>query len=579
VASGRSLAYVARGLHPGRHVTTTDSTDADQDVAFSTFELDERILSAVETLGFDAATPIQAVSIPALLAGRDIVGRARTGSGKTAAFGLPLLQIVGADRGVGGLVLAPTRELAVQVAKALRSYAQFHGAKVATVYGGTPYGPQLRAIHSASIVVGTPGRVLDHIKRGSLDLSGVKMAVLDEADEMLRMGFVDDVEAILQATPATRQTALFSATMPDRIRQLASVHLRNPFEAQVEDKELTVEHIAQRWMRVPNAHKLEALTRVLAAEQSDGALVFARTRLSCAEVADELARRGMRVDALHGDLAQAARERVLHRLRAKALDVVVATDVAARGLDVEHLTHVINLDVPPDVESYVHRIGRTGRAGREGVAITFCSSREYRRLREHERALKVKIELAQVPSTAHIARVQRQRLIDELKTGSATDREHAVAWIDELVESGELSARDVAAAALAALAAARLVPLRLPEDDQPPSWSVPRERPRRDRLPEPGVDTNEVQVFIPVGHLVGVRPQDVVGAIANEAGVPGGLIGKVVVVARKTFVGMPRRVAEQLLIEHPTLVLRGREVRLSLARPRPTGPPGKFRSR
>ncbi len=556
-------------------MTTTDSTDADQDVAFSTFELDERILSAVETL----ATPIQAVSIPALLAGRDIVGRARTGSGKTAAFGLPLLQIVGADRGVGGLVLAPTRELAVQVAKALRSYAQFHGAKVATVYGGTPYGPQLRAIHSASIVVGTPGRVLDHIKRGSLDLSGVKMAVLDEADEMLRMGFVDDVEAILQATPATRQTALFSATMPDRIRQLASVHLRNPFEAQVEDKELTVEHIAQRWMRVPNAHKLEALTRVLAAEQSDGALVFARTRLSCAEVADELARRGMRVDALHGDLAQAARERVLHRLRAKALDVVVATDVAARGLDVEHLTHVINLDVPPDVESYVHRIGRTGRAGREGVAITFCSSREYRRLREHERALKVKIELAQVPSTAHIARVQRQRLIDELKTGSATDREHAVAWIDELVESGELSARDVAAAALAALAAARLVPLRLPEDDQPPSWSVPRERPRRDRLPEPGVDTNEVQVFIPVGHLVGVRPQDVVGAIANEAGVPGGLIGKVVVVARKTFVGMPRRVAEQLLIEHPTLVLRGREVRLSLARPRPTGPPGKFRSR
>jgi ATP-dependent RNA helicase DeaD len=353
---------------------------------FDAFGLDPRLLSAIAAMGFSEPTPIQSEAIPVLLSGRDVVGRARTGSGKTAAYGLPLLERVKTGgRKVRALVLAPTRELAVQVAEALSACAADLPVRLATIYGGVPYAPQFAALREASVVVGTPGRVIDHMDRGSLDLSGVEVAVLDEADEMLRMGFVEDVERILGAMPSTRQTALFSATMPERIQAIARSHLTRPVEVQVEDSSVVVDHIRQRWIRVPDRFKLEALLRILAAESHEGTLVFARTRVACAEIAEALLEEGVTADALHGDMSQQARERVLNRLRARQLAVVVATDVAARGLDVAHLTHVVNFDLPEDLEGYVHRIGRTGRAGRSGLAITLAQPEDAHKIRQIER--------------------------------------------------------------------------------------------------------------------------------------------------------------------------------------------------
>ncbi|HJL49182.1 MAG TPA: DEAD/DEAH box helicase, partial [Polyangiaceae bacterium LLY-WYZ-15_(1-7)] len=350
--------------------------------AFDAFGFDPRIVHALGAIGFDAPTPIQAEAMPPLLEGRDVIGRARTGSGKTAAFGLPLLQRVVATArpdsdGVRALVLTPTRELALQVTKALRSFAEGLPIEMVTVYGGAAYGPQLKALRrGVPIVVGTPGRVLDHVERGTLDLSALELLVLDEADEMLRMGFFEDVERVFERAPDSRQVALFSATMPPPIQAVAENRLPDPIEVQVEDSALSVDHIEQRGILVPERHKLDALERLLAAEPLTGAIVFCRTRAGCAETADALAKRGLSVDALHGDLNQAARERVLMRFRAGRLQVVVATDVAARGIDVDTVSHVITYDLPPAPEEYVHRIGRTGRAGRDGVAISLVTPRE-----------------------------------------------------------------------------------------------------------------------------------------------------------------------------------------------------------
>ncbi|MGB0678121.1 MAG: DEAD/DEAH box helicase [Polyangiales bacterium] len=389
-----------------------EGTDADACHAFADLGLDPALLSAIAQLGFTTPTPIQMQAIPALLAGHDLIGRARTGSGKTAAFGLPLLHHLrdGGD-GVQALVLAPTRELALQVTEALRALGRRLPLKVVAIYGGAPMGPQLRALRAgAAIVVGTPGRVLDHLGRGSLTLDHVQVAVLDEADEMLRMGFAEPVEAILKATPDARQTALFSATMPAPIRRIAATHLREPVEIQVEGQGLSTAHIDQRWLPVNARDKLDALWRVLAAEPRQGVLVFVRTRAACAEVAEALIRRGIGADGLHGDLSQAGREHVLARLRARQLDVVVATDVAARGIDVEHISHVINFDLPTDPETYVHRIGRTGRAGRAGRAISFVTRTEASKVRQLSQRLKVELRRDAVPSDHAIAAFGRSKL-------------------------------------------------------------------------------------------------------------------------------------------------------------------------
>jgi len=558
--------------------TDTISPDAER---FTAFGLDPRILSAVAELGFESPTPIQSHAIPLLLEGRDLIGRARTGSGKTAAFGLPLLERVKSGRSAGGgvraLVLTPTRELALQVSGALESYAKGLPAGILTVYGGAPYRPQLDALRNGvPIVVGTPGRLLDHLDRGTIDLSAVEMVVLDEADEMLRMGFIEDVEQLLGAAPTERQVALFSATMPPPIKKIATRYLRDPAESQVEDKPLTVDHIAQRGLVVPGRFKIDALERVLRGEPHGTTLVFARTRAGCAEVTDALLSRGFAVEALSGDLDQAARERVVARLRAGRLELVVATDVAARGIDVEHLTHVINLDLPHDTETYVHRIGRTGRAGREGTAISFVTPREQRRLGDLERALKVRIERMEIPSDRAIATRKRELMRDELTRAIERHGFDAVQEAtQELLEATGWSAEDLAAAAIRLLADARHLVLGVPEDDGPPAWARPRERPPRDNGPpgrsERPEDLGEVvPVQFPIGKSKGLRPADVVGALANERGIPGGRIGRILIGPRDCVVGLVGEDAERLLGASEPVTIRGIPV---WPRPFVDGPP------
>lgn len=540
---------------------------------FATFGLDPRIVEALAPLGFDEPTPIQASAIPALLEGRDVIGRARTGSGKTAAFGLPLLERVKAGGGpVRALVLTPTRELALQVTEALRSFGKKLPVRLVTVYGGAAYGPQLKALASGvPVVVGTPGRVLDHLERGTLDLSALELLVLDEADEMLRMGFLEDVQKVLDASPSSRQIALFSASMPPPIVAVAERHLVDPIEVQVERAALTVEHIEQRALLVPERYKADALTRLLAAEPITAALVFVKTRAGCAAAADELAARGVPVDALHGDLNQAARERVLSRFRSGGLRVVIATDVAARGIDVEHVSHVINYDLPTDAESYVHRIGRTGRAGRAGVAISLVTPPEIPRVRFLERTLKTVIEKIEVPSDAAIARARRGRLLAAVREVAAAPAGEAARLLDEL---GELDPRAVAAAALSLLAADREV--RLDDaglDEAPPSWGR--------RAAPPPAASDEVELFLPIGRARGVRPADLVGALANERGVTGQSIGRITILANASFVRVSPETAEAILSAEGPLVVRGKPVPITRSRkpapepraPRPMGAP------
>src|SRR5690606_17256418 len=368
---------------------------------FEALGLSPPVLEALRAVGYEAPSPIQAACIPPLLEGRDLLGQAQTGTGKTAAFALPLLSRLDlARRAPQALVLAPTRELAIQVAEAFQRYAAaINGFHVLPIYGGQGYGPQLAALRrGVHVVVGTPGRVVDHLRRGSLDLSGLRWLVLDEADEMLRMGFAEDVEAVLEKTPPTRQTALFSATMPPPIRRIAQAHLREPAEITIAAKTTTAANIRQRYWLVGGVHKLDALTRILETEPFEAMLVFARTRQATEELAQKLEARGFSAVAIHGEVAQAQRERTVQRLREGQLDLLVATDVAARGLDVERVSHVLNYDIPYDTESYVHRIGRTGRAGRKGEAILFVAPRERGMLRAIERATRQPIEPMALPS-------------------------------------------------------------------------------------------------------------------------------------------------------------------------------------
>jgi len=546
---------------------------------FRDFELDPRLIEAVTALGFEAPTPIQAEAIPVLMAGKDVIGRARTGSGKTAAFGLPMihrvLQTKGRGAGVRGLVLAPTRELAIQVADALMDYAKGLGLVILPIYGGAPYAPQLRALRSGvDIVVGTPGRVIDHMDRGTLDLSSIETFVLDEADEMLRMGFIDDVERVLKDTPETQQFTLFSATMPAPIKRVANRYLKDAVEIQVEGQSLSTSHVTQTWMNVPDRKKPDALYRVLLSEKRGGTLVFARTRASCAEVCDLLNERGIRADALHGDLNQQLRERVLQRLRNDQIDVVVATDVAARGLDVDTLTHVINLDLPGDSETYVHRIGRTARAGREGFAISFVTPSERRKLRFIERDTKQRIEETQVPSDGDIARMQLEGLKKSL--GIAIEdksAEEVKVWIDEWVAEGIWSVEDIATAAVGLvvhergilLDSARKAP-RVAKEDRKPREEHRKAAQTEDKEFDPD-EINGMFLHISAGKRHGVRPGDIVGALANDTGISGQSIGKVMVSDTGTVVGLPTEIGNTILADYKHLSVRGRAARVSLARP------------
>jgi len=433
---------------------TPSSVEGDT-LRFSDLGLPQAILDVLTSVGYETPSPIQAETIPHLLAGRDVLGQAQTGTGKTAAFALPLLAKINVfEKKPQALILAPTRELAIQVAEALQKYAaKLPGFHVLPIYGGSAYGPQLAALRrGVHVVVGTPGRVIDHLEKGSLKLDEIKHLVLDEADEMLRMGFIDDVENILKTTPAEKQVALFSATMPPQIKRIANTYLKDPVEVAIASKTRTATTVRQRCMVLMPHAKLDALTRLLETESFEGMIIFTRTKIATEELAEKLTARGYSAAALNGDIAQQQRERTVAKLKDGQLDIVVATDVAARGLDVERITHVVNYDVPNDAESYVHRIGRTGRAGREGDAILFIAPRERGLLKMIEKTTRKHIEIMSVPSDAAIKATRvakfQQKVVDTLATAAKLDpmRELVTQLERELGREKEVSLLDIAAA-------------------------------------------------------------------------------------------------------------------------------------
>jgi ATP-dependent RNA helicase DeaD len=505
--------------------------------SFDQFGLSEPLLKAISDVGYETPSPIQLRTIPLLLEGRDVVGQAQTGTGKTAAFALPILQNLDVAAGrVQALILTPTRELAIQVAEAFHSYAKHLGrVRVLPVYGGQPIQQQINRLNSGvQVIVGTPGRVMDHLRRETLDLANLKYLVLDEADEMLRMGFIEDVEWILQQTPAERQTALFSATMPREIRRIASRHLKNPANIETEHKTLTVPTVEQHYINVSETQKTDALTRLLEAEANPGeaVLVFDRTKVGAAGLSERLQARGYAAEAMHGDMSQPQREAVIRRLRNGQVEIVVATDVAARGLDVDRIGWVVNYDMPNDVESYVHRIGRTGRAGRVGRAVLFVTPRQQRMKREIEQYTGQRIEPMKMPTEADVAS-RRVALFKEriLKTLEDAELDLYLSLVEELVEE---SGRDMAEiAAAAAHLAGRDRPLEVALEPEP------------EQLVRTSGDM--IRMFIDVGRNSNVGPADIVGAIANEAGVPGKAIGAIDVHDRFTMVDLPAEYLGQVL--------------------------------
>jgi ATP-dependent RNA helicase DeaD len=566
--------------------------------SFRDLGLSDEVLSALADVGYEAPSPIQAQTIPVLLSGKDMLGQAQTGTGKTAAFALPALTKIDLSRHEPQvLVLVPTRELALQVSEAfLRYAAHLKGFHVLPIYGGQSYQPQLNALRrGVHVVVGTPGRVIDHMNRGTLKLSGLTLLVLDEADEMLRMGFIDAVESILEQTPPQRQVALFSATIPAPIRRIASKHLRTPVEVTIKSKTTTATNIRQRYWMVSGMHKLDALTRILEAETFDGMLVFTRTKQATVELAEKLEARGFAAAPLNGDIAQPLRERTVARLKAGQIDILVATDVAARGLDVDRIGHVVNYDVPYDTESYVHRIGRTGRAGRKGEAILFIAPRERNMLRAIERATRQVIEPMNLPSvdavnTLRIAKF-KQRITDTIAKGDGNLYRPVLEQLE--TESG-MALIDIAAA-LASLSqgSAPLLLAQKPErpaEAHPPNRErdsrreqpsgVPRDRPavqerdsRREERPRRSGPAQMETFRIEVGSVHSIKPGNIVGAIANEADIEGVHIGRVDIREDHSYVDLPEGMPKEIFKQLQKVRVAGRELRISRIAEKPPKPP------
>ncbi|OAI17983.1 MULTISPECIES: DEAD/DEAH box helicase [Methylomonas] len=522
--------------------------------SFKDLALSDPILKALEGIGYETPSPIQAQIIPFVMSGRDVLGQAQTGTGKTAAFALPILTRIDLkQKDPQALVLAPTRELAIQVAEAFQSYAaHIKGFHVLPIYGGQDYTSQLRQLNrGAHVIVGTPGRVMDHMRRGTLKLDQLTTLVLDEADEMLRMGFIDDVEWILEQTPPTRQTALFSATMPAEIRKIAQRYLNQPEQITIKVKTTTAENIRQRYCFVNGQHKMDALTRILEAENFDGMIIFVRTKTATVEVAEKLEARGFSAAAINGDMSQALRERAIDHLKSGKLDILIATDVAARGLDVDRITHVVNYDIPYDTESYVHRIGRTGRAGRTGDAILFVSPREKRLLANIEQATRQKVAEMQLPSTEFInnARVIRfkQRITDTLASAE-------LSFFHQLISQYQVE-HDVPAIDIAAALAQLLqgdTPLLLKDSGKKPARPTddkPRERGERGPQRERGRGASQVEMElfrIEIGRNDGVKPGNIVGAIANETGIDGEHIARIKIEETYSTVELPAGMPKDL---------------------------------
>ncbi|MBT7109172.1 MAG: DEAD/DEAH box helicase, partial [Methylococcales bacterium] len=537
---------------------------------FKDLNLSDPVLKSLNSVGYETPTPIQARTIPPLLLGKDVLGEAQTGTGKTAAFALPILSRIDTKKKIPQvLVLAPTRELAIQVAEAFQRYAsKIKGFHVLPVYGGQDYSGQIRALkRGVHVVVGTPGRVMDHMRRGTLNVSELDCLVLDEADEMLRMGFIDDVEWVMEQTPQDRQIALFSATMPKEIRRIAQRYLNDPEEITIKVKTTTAETIRQRFMTVSGVQKLDALTRILEVESFDAIIIFVRTKTATVELTEKLSARGYGAAAINGDIAQNQRERTINQFKKGKLDILIATDVAARGLDVQRISHVINYDIPYDTESYVHRIGRTGRAGREGEAILFVAPREKRMLSSIERATRKKIEPMELPSTKVINEKRVDRFKDKIsETVAGGDLAFFEKLLTDYQEEHDMSTVTVAAALAKLLQGDEPMLIEKSakrqrgsdersQDRRPQRSSDDRNKGRKSkersqssgaekgaanrtsRKGAPGVEMEQFR--LEVGKNDGVEPGNIVGAIANETGLEGDLIQKIKIFDDHSTVDLP----------------------------------------
>ncbi len=533
--------------------------------SFEQLGLNAALLKSIKDVGYEAPTPIQIETIPALLSGRDVIAQAQTGSGKTAAFGLPIIETIDPrQRSIQALILAPTRELAIQVAEALHKYGRHKEVETLPIYGGQPYERQFRGLQrGVQIVVGTPGRVMDHMRRGTLNLENVRFFVLDEADEMLDMGFIEDIEWIMEQIPQERQMALFSATMPPRIASLASRYMHDAQRITVAGKEMTVPEVRQSSYEVPRARKTDALTRILDAETPQSAMIFCRTKAGVDELGEALMARGYAVETIHGDLSQAQRDRVMRRFRSGQAEILIATEVAARGLDIPDVSHVINYDIPESAEAYVHRIGRTGRAGRTGEAITLITPREVRWLRQIERTTRARIEPRRLPTLADVAERRRDALKSQIRAVLDAPDDGYTSYLDTINDlADEHDSAEVAAAVLKLYAeeTGRTTTPEQQEDDIATFSSVAP--PKRGPRSEAGM----VRLFFNVGRNQGARPQDFVGAIANEAGIPGRAIGAIDIFDDYTFVDIPQEFVDRVIVAMRGAKIKGRPVNAEVAR-------------
>ncbi|MBK7905883.1 MAG: DEAD/DEAH box helicase [Gemmatimonadetes bacterium] len=550
---------------------------------FTSLDLDPRVLTALTALGYEEPTPIQSAAIPPMLAGRDVLAQAATGTGKTAAFALPLLHKLSPDapprERTAALVLVPTRELAMQVAEAIHRYGKGLGAVAVPIYGGASMETQIRSLkRGADVVIATPGRALDHIRRKTVHLAHVKMVVLDEADEMLDMGFAEDLEAILAATPAEKQVALFSATLAPRIAEIAKKHLRDPQVIRIDTAAVKAGNVAkvrQIAYVVSRAHKQAALARILDVEQPSSAIVFCRTRTEVDELTETLNGRGYHAEALHGGLSQEQRDRVMKKFRAHTSELLIATDVAARGLDVSHVSHVFNYDVPSATESYVHRIGRTGRAGRAGIAITLAEPREHWMLKNIERVTKVPIEVAQLPTVADLKSRRMeltQAALREVILGGGLEQWRPV--VAALAEEFELM--DIAAAAIKQTAGEPdknepEIPTAATHKEKHPAREreavrkerklekVAKEGPKAKR-PTPGWEV--AKLYVGAGRKLKIRPGDLVGAITNELGLDSSAIGAITIWDRHSIVEVPANMADTIVAGLNATTIKGKKLQV-----------------
>lgn len=502
-------------------------------------------MKSISEIGFEEPTPIQVSAIPLIMAGRDIVGQAQTGTGKTAAFGIPIIEKCQKGKSPFAIILEPTRELAVQVAQEILKIGRFKKINVLPVYGGTSIERQIKTLQrGVNVVVGTPGRVIDHLNRRTISLSGVKIVVLDEADEMLDMGFIEDMETIIKATPPERQTLLFSATIPQPIMNIAKRYMRDPEKIRVNANDIVIPKIKQIFYEVREADKLNALSRLLDVEDPQLAIVFCHTKRDVDEVSTKLEQMGYNAGALHGDFTQARRDEVMKKFKTGMLDILVATDVAARGLDIKDVTHVINYSIPQNPDSYVHRIGRTGRAGKSGIAITFVTPREYRHLRLIEKTAKTSIGRKKLPSQTDVIQARKKNIVREISEIMKENKhEEYLPTVKELAEHYESG--DIAAAALYSL------------------YGEIKERPLEVR----SEDTGTVRLFMTVGRKDKIQAADIVKSIASEAHIPSRKIGKIEVFDKFTFVEVPQEFSDRIIRSVNDIIMKGRRVKVHQAKP------------